>query len=332
MRVLVTGAGGFLGSCVVEALLKRGHYVRAIVRPASQEPKWTRAVQLFRADLRVHNNLQSAFDGIDAVIHLAAATTGNEDTQFTSTVIGTERLLEAMARSATKRLIHISSLVVYDWSRAKGVMDESSPLLSEIYSMGGYTIAKVWQERLVRRFALANAWKLTVMRPGFIWGARHAEIAGMGRRFGHFYLLFGPLTRLPLSHVANCADCIVLATENPAAIDQTFNVVDEDKVRVLRYVREYARRTGNRGLLLFFPYGMGLALAHLAFSLSRALFGTKGKLPSLLLPRRFQSQFKPLRFSNRKLQKVLGWTPPFAFDECLDLTYPAATGTPGKRE
>src|SRR5215469_6989476 len=96
MKVLVTGASGFLGRQVVDCLVKRGHHVRAIVRPASKAPQWDNEVEIFRADLRAEQNLKPAFSGIDAVVHLAAATSGDEDVQFTSTVVGTERFLEAM--------------------------------------------------------------------------------------------------------------------------------------------------------------------------------------------------------------------------------------------
>ena len=61
MRVLVSGAGGFLGRHVVDRLLQRGHEVRAIVRPASTEPTWTGKVEIFHADLRVHDALVAAF-------------------------------------------------------------------------------------------------------------------------------------------------------------------------------------------------------------------------------------------------------------------------------
>lgn len=321
MKVLVSGAAGFLGRHVTDCLLKRGHQVRAIVRPASKAPSWDEEVEIFRADLRVHDNLVSAFDDVDSVLHLAAATSGDEDVQFASTVVGTERFLEAMARSVVKRLIHVSSLVVYDWTRANGTMDENTPLLTDPYSMGAYAIAKVWQERVAAKFARNHSWDLTVMRPGFIWGPEHAEIAGMGRHFGRAYVMFGPLTRLPLSHVVNCADCLVLTAERPAAIDQTFNVIDGDDIRVWRYVLEYARRTGQRGLMLPVPYRVGHGVARLASLTSRRLFGNKGKLPSLLLPRRFESQFKPIRFSNRKLKKILAWEPPLNFDQSLSATY-----------
>jgi nucleoside-diphosphate-sugar epimerase len=321
MKMLVSGAGGFLGRSVVDRLLERGHEVRAIVRPSSSKPPWPDTVEVFRADLRVQDGLVSAFDGVDAVLHLAAATSGNEDTQFASTVVATERFLDAMAKSTVKRLIHVSSLVVYDWSKARSCMDEKTPLENNPYAMGGYTIAKIWQERVVSRFAKKHSWDLTIARPGFIWGEGHAQIAGMGRQFGRLYLLFGPLTRLPLSHVDNCADCLVTAIENPAASGEILNIIDGDDVRVWRYAREYARRSGQRGPLLPVPYRVGLGVAQLAALTSRTLFGKKGKLPSLLTPRRFESQFKPIRFSNRKVTSVLNWRPRLSFDQCLDRSF-----------
>ena len=321
MKALVTGAGGFLGRSVVNCLLERGYAVRAIVRPSSPRPPWPDKVEVFRADLRVEQDLAPAFDGVDAVLHLAAATSGNEDMQFASTVVATERFLDAMAKSTVKRLIHVSSLVVYDWSGTGSCMDEKTPLENSPYSMGGYTIAKTWQERVVTRFAKEHSWDLTIARPGFIWGEGHAQIAGMGRKFGRIYLLFGPFTRLPLCHVDNCADCLVTTIENPAASGEIFNIIDGDDIRVWRYVREYARRTDQRGLLLPLPYRVGLGVAQLAALASRLLFGSKGKLPSLLTPRRFESQFKPIRFSNRKVTSVLNWRPRLNFDECLDASF-----------
>jgi nucleoside-diphosphate-sugar epimerase len=321
LKILVSGAGGFLGRHVVDELTRRGHRVRAIIRPASSIPKWSGDVEVFRADLRVHDKLESAFDDMEALVHLAAATSGSEDAQFFSSVIGTERLLDAMRRSATRRIIHVSSLVVYDWSRASKVMDEETPVVDRVYEMGGYSIAKVWQERLVLRQASLNSWQFTILRPGFIWGRDHAEIAGMGRKFGSVYVMFGPLSRLPLTHVANCADCVAAAVENPSSIGEIFNVVDTDDVRVWRYVREHMRRTGSRGVALPVPYHVGYGIAKLASTTSRLLFGAKGKLPSLLTSRRFEAQFKPIRFSNRKLYQRLKWTPPRTFDECLALTY-----------
>jgi UDP-glucose 4-epimerase len=321
MRVLVTGASGFLGRHVVARLLKGGHSVRAMVRPAAHAPDWQGAVELVRADLRSGGELLPAFRDIDAVIHLAAGTSGSEDDQFVSSVIATENFLDVMAKSSVKRLLHVSSLVVYDWTLAKGVMTEDTPLVKDVYDLGGYTIAKSWQERLVERRAKANGWDLTILRPGFIWGPEHAAIAGMGRRFGRAYVMFGPFTRLPLTHVVNCADGLVAALEAPDAVGQIFNVVDGDDIRVWRYVREYDRHSGRRGFMVPVPYIVGLGIAYLALFLSRTLFGKKGQLPSLLVPRRFTWQFKPIRFSAVKLKSKLHWTPPLSFEQCVKQTY-----------
>jgi hypothetical protein len=75
------------------------------------------------------------------------------------------------------------------------------------------------------------------------------------------------------------------------------------------------------GLLVPIPYRIGLGIAKLASLMSRMLFGKTGKLPSLLVTRRFESQFKPLRFSSQKVRDILKWRPPLNFDECLKLTY-----------
>jgi UDP-glucose 4-epimerase len=321
MKVLVTGAGGFLGSYVVARLLEGGHEVRAMLRPASRTPEWNKPVEIFRADLRVADNLEAAFADIDCVIHLAAATSGSEDVQFATTVMATERFLEAMARTPVKRLVHISSLVVYDWHRIAREMEETSPVVTDIYTMGAYTICKVWQERLIARLAPANGWNVTTLRPGFVWGPDHGEIGGMGRHVGKAYLMFGPLTRLPLTHVVNCADAIVAAVENPKSGGQIFNIIDSDDIRVWRYVSEYAAGTRQPGFKVPIPYLAGLGVAKLAAGVSRLLYGPKGKLPSLLTPRPYEWQFKPIRFSNRKLRELLGWSPPLTFEQSVKMTY-----------
>jgi len=210
MRVLVTGANGFLGRHVVGALLARGVEVRAMVRPAAHLGAlgWPSSVEVFTADLRTSGELRRAFEDVDVLLHLAAVVSGGEDAQFAGTVAGTERLLDAMAASACRRLVLCSSFSVYDYSATGRILDEDSPLhlVPDVYTRDGYTIAKWWQERVTRRFAETNDWDLTVLRPGFIWGRDHGYLAALGLQFGRHHLVIGPLTRIPMTHVENCAD------------------------------------------------------------------------------------------------------------------------------
>jgi UDP-glucose 4-epimerase len=335
VRVLITGASGFLGRHVVAEFLRRGHAVRALVRPASRldDRDWSGSVEIVRADLRVARDLLAALAEIDVLVHLAAAVTGSEDAQFAATVGGTERLLDAMALSQTKRLVLASSFSVYDWSAIRGTLTEESPLESgaDLYKRDGYAIAKAWQERIVRRAAAAHGWQLTVVRPGFIWGRDHAYLACLGQRVGRLHVVFGGSTRLPLTHVVNCANLFATAAEDPRAIGETFNVVDDDEIRAWEYLGEYLKHSADREFRISLPYRLALTGVRLARWSSRRFFQGKGKLPSLLIPCRFEARFKPLQYSNRKARDVLGWRPPTSFAECLRLTYeepvagPAAT-------
>jgi UDP-glucose 4-epimerase len=338
VRVLITGANGFLGRHAVAEFLRRGQSVRALVRPAARldDLDWPERVEVVRADLRVAQDLSAAFAGVDVLVHLAAAVTGGDDAQFAATVVGTERLLDAMARSRTRRLVLASSFSVYDWSAIRGELTEESPLESgaDLYERDGYAVAKAWQERVVRRAAGAHGWQLTVLRPGFIWGRGNTYLACLGQKIGPLHLVFGGSTRIPLTHVVNCADLLATAAEDPRAIGETFNVVDDDEVRVWGYLGEYLRRTGGGGVRLPVPYPVAMAGVRLARWSSRRLFRGKGKLPSLFVPCRFEARFKPLRFGNRKARDGLGWRPPVGFADCLRLTYegpgdrPAATAAP----
>jgi 2-alkyl-3-oxoalkanoate reductase len=339
MRVLVTGANGFLGRHVVDALLARGCSVRAMVRPAVRLEAlgWPASVEILRADLRATPDLESAFDSVDVLLHLAASITGGDDGQFASTVVGTERLLEAMARTSCRRLALVSSFSVYDWSAIEGTLDERSPVepVPDLYQRDGYSIAKAWQERVTRRAAERHGWDLTVLRPGFIWGRDHAYVAALGQQVGRFHLVIGPLTRVPLTHVENCADLCALASVDPRAAGRTFNVVDGEGERVWGFLGAYLRGTGERGIRIPVPYQVMWQAVRLA---SATIFRRSRKLPHFLVPCRFESRLKPLRYTNRYAREVLGWQPPLGLEQCLDRTYGppraatrerAAEATPG---
>ena len=83
MRVLVTGAAGFLGTHVVRELVKRGHTVRAVLRNAGRTPPrdWNNQVEVVHADLGTSPALENLFDGTDTLIHLAAAMHGTAQLQ-----------------------------------------------------------------------------------------------------------------------------------------------------------------------------------------------------------------------------------------------------------
>jgi UDP-glucose 4-epimerase len=322
VRALVTGANGFLGRHVVAALQARGLTVRAMVRPAASlhELGWPPSVEVFRADLRGAEDLAPAFEGVDVLVHLAAGMSGGEDAQFAATVTGTERLLGAMARTSCRRLVLASSFAVYDWSAIRGTLDESSPLepVPDLYQRDGYTIAKAWQERVTRRLAREHGFELTVLRPGFIWGRDHGYLAACGQQVGRLHVVIGPFSRMPLTHVENCADLFALAASDARAAGQTLNVVDGAGERIWSYLGQHLRRSGEGGFRVPVPYHAVFTAVRLAFA---TVFRRNERLPHVLVPCRFESRLKPLRYTNARARGVLGWRPPLDYAECLRRTY-----------
>jgi UDP-glucose 4-epimerase len=318
MRTLVTGAAGFVGRNAVAELARRGHEVVALVRPGTSAERraFPDGVRTVEADLR-RDSLDAALEGVHTVVHLAAKVLGSDEERFAAAVVGSERLLAAGAAAGIRRFVLVSSYAVYDWSQASGTLDESTPLVERPYGRDGYTVAKVWQERVARRAAERDGFELVVLRPGFVWGPRSMEVAGAGVPAGPLLVVVGPLARLPLTYVENCAACIGAAVEEPAAAGATLNVVDGDGVRAWRYAREQERRGGTGRLRVPVPYVVALALVNAVAAVSRRAFRHGGRLPSVLTPIRFEARFKPLRHSGARAERVLGWAPGLDFEEAV---------------
>jgi 2-alkyl-3-oxoalkanoate reductase len=322
LRALVTGANGFLGRHVVGALLARGGEVRALVRPqkAAGVQAWTAPVEIYGADLTVSPGLEEAFEGVDVLVHLAALVSGSKEEQTQQTVAGTERLLEAMSKSNCRRLVLCSSFSVYDYASIRRTLDEASPLHKEenIAMRDGYTVSKWRQEKVARTQAAKHGWDLTVLRPGFIWGRDHGNFAALGHRFGPLHAVFAPLSRIPMTHVENCADVFALAATDPRAKGQTLNVADGPGERIWNHLSAHMRGSGQRALRIPVPYGLALWTARFA---RLTVFRRAAKVPGLLQPEAIQARFKPLHFENAKLRETLGWTPPLSYEQCLARTY-----------
>ncbi len=327
MKVLVTGASGFLGQAVVSAFASKGHQVTAFVRSMQSVPStFSRSsVGFVVGDLRRADTLVDALRGVDAVVHLAAGTSGSLDEQLPLSVVATEKLLAAMQIAGVKRLVLASTLSVYDWSSRRRTIVEQSPLEKRLYERDGYAVAKTWQERVALDVAERDGLELTVLRPGFIWGQGREWVPGAGLHSKKCLFVNGPFRRLPLTHVANCADCFLAVTTDRASIGQTFNVVDTDAITAGRFSRDYVRHSTKRFTRFFFPYTAGLAVAYCGLFIGKSFFGRNCKLPGVLLPIRYRARFKSVRVPFTKLESLVGWSPPFDYRACLQLTYPSDT-------
>ena len=315
MKVLVTGAAGFLGKCVVSQLLHRQHTVRAVVRTDMAAPpqEWLGRVEIVSADLQNAPALDKLFNGMDVLIHLAATVRGTAAEQREGTVVTTERLLEAMRTvRSVQHLVLAGSCSVYDWRAVQSTLNEDSPLEMHPENRDGYTASKILQEALTRRFALENKWTLSVLHPGIIYGPGSGNASIAGIRVGPLLVVIAPRGRRRLTHVENCADAFVKAAELRA--EGTFNVIDDEHISGWRYAAKLLRN-GNGSLRIPVPYHAGLAMACTATAASYVLpSSSRKKMPGILNTREYCARFKPLRYDNSRAKRLLQWQCQTRFD------------------
>ena len=316
MKVLVTGAGGFLGKHVVHALVERGHEVRALVRPKSSLPEgWQdeSSIEVFRADLRSKRGLEELCAGIDCVVHLAAAKSGDFYDQFGGTVIATENLIEAMRDAGVNRMVLTSSFSVYEYLKrpAKSEISEDSPLAQDPEARDEYCRTKLLQERLARRVAKQHSWSLVVLRPGVIFGRDNLWNGRVGFPVSaRWWVCTAPFSTVPLCYVENCADAIAHAVERIDDLDgATLNLLDDGPPSHWQYLKEFGAQSETKVRIIPMPWWVMRALAGLAALTNRVLFGGNAKLPGLLVPSRVHARCKPMRYGNDAAKEALAWEP-----------------------
>jgi len=308
VKVLITGAGGFLGRATVAAALAAGHHVLALHRPASPPPasEATPGLTWIAGDLRQPGEWRALIADAEAVIHCAAAASGDLATQLAGTVLATENLLAALP-AALRRFVHVSSFSVYDFDDPGffGLLSETTAIEKRPLRRDPYTQTKLLQEKLVRRYAADHGIPVVVARPGAIYGPGKTWDYGRGLAVGRIDLVFAPLARMRLIHVDNCADALVAALTAPVEREAIVNLVDAEQPSHWAF-HSRARRTGAAtGVGVPVPYVVVLALGLAARLASMLFFGSRARLPELLDPPRQRVRWRPLRYSRARGQSVL---------------------------
>lgn len=324
MRVLVTGAAGFLGRAVVRSAHGAGHDVLAMVRPAAlargaELPFADLPVEVISGDLRQRGPWTDAVTAADAVVHVAAATSGDLATQFASTVTATENLLEVLSTATLTRFVHVSSFSVYDYTALPvgTVLDERAPLEPNPERRDAYTTTKLLQECLVREACEQAAHPLVVARPGAIYGPGADWDHGAALTTGRLALVFSPSADFRLVHVTSCADALVLALTAEVPNGCTVNLVDDDLPTHLGYFRECRAAGLTRRRAVPVPWSVVESLGRSTDLLDRSVGDRHLKLPELAELRRQRARWKPLRYSNELAKRLLGWSPRVRLDEAV---------------
>jgi nucleoside-diphosphate-sugar epimerase len=315
MKVLVTGAAGFLGSRIVDSLLSQGvRAVRVHVRrsaPDSLMQRWRALapdaeIEVVQANLLSRGQLQPLMQGVDCIIHAAAGMKGAAADMFANTVLTTRNLLEAACEARVRRIVLISSFAVYRAADLdlNDVLDESVPIEPVGVERGAYGYAKTRQEHLFNEFQRLHGFEGVVLRPGVIYGPGGGALSSrVGIKAMGIFVSLGHGAILPLTYVDNCADAVATAALK-AMPGSVFSVVDDDLPTCKAYLKAYCKEV-ERLRCIPLPYPLFMLVSRMIVWYHKR---SKGQLPALFTPHVVKSMYQPLRYSNQAL-KALGWSP-----------------------
>jgi UDP-glucose 4-epimerase len=227
MRIAVTGGCGFIGSHVVDHLVRAGHDVAVL----DVGNRWVNPEAEYRhADVFDAAAVQGTINGADAVFHLAGAADVNDVAAdpvwaVRLNVEGTARVLDAARRAGVARFVLASTVWVYGAAIGRGELTEDAPI--DVRSPGHvYVATKLAAELLVHSYREMYGQHFTILRYGIPYGPRMRE-ALVVARFVRAAMAGRPITiagtgeqQRNYVYVEDLADAHVRALE-PSAVDQT---------------------------------------------------------------------------------------------------------------
>lgn len=318
MKVLVTGATGFVGSHVVDELLLRGFDVSYIARATSNH-RWLKdkKVTLRQGSLYNSESLRAAVADVDAIIHVAGQISGRNEADFyKGNVTATSNLLTAVRnnRPSLERFVHISSGAVNGPATSLEKPATEEDVMQPITAYGR---TKAKAEEVVR--GEMNAIPSTIIRPPVVYGPRDEATLTF---FKMVYKGFAPLIGfdekfVSMIYVKDLVRGIVDSMVNPAAVGGTYFITSEEAYAWQQIANVTAAVSGRRKLTTIrIPHPVVLTLAGTVGGLSK-IFGK----PSVLNYEKGQDIIQKYWISsNAKARKELGFRPTFSLQEGIEDT------------
>lgn len=306
-RILITGAGGFVGRALCSALQQEQLTAIAAVRRIPGGTGLAREIAV--GDLGPDNDWQAALQGVSCVVHLAARTHVLNDRSPDPlakyrhiNVAATAHLARQAARSGVRRFVFLSSVKVNGESTGSHPYREIDDPRPE----DAYGISKREAEDALRAIGAETGMEIVILRPPLVYGP--------GVKGNFLQLLKAVAKGLPLPlasinnrrslvYVGNLVDAIIACIREPAAAGKTFLVKDGEDLSTPELARRLAAALGRNPVLLPFPPVL------LRFGAS--LIGKHGAMMRLT---------GSLTIDDSALRRNLGWQARFSVDQGLSST------------
>lgn len=234
MRILITGATGFIGGHLVEFLKDKGHHVEGIIRNPKKAGLLESLDIPYRvADITDKESMKEAVSSdFDAVINTIAPVTNVGSWEFFRkiNVEGTKNLVEAMVTADIKRLVHISTVGIYGQPAVNGTED----LVPKKPSWMKYGVTKREAEEALREYPDLD---ITFLRPAFVMGPRDrigiCHIIYQTLKKKRFILIDDGNALISIVHVSDVCQSVQLCLDKPEkTTGEAFNVASPEEARI----------------------------------------------------------------------------------------------------
>jgi nucleoside-diphosphate-sugar epimerase len=305
LRVLVTGATGFVGAALCRHLAARGHVVRAAVRSADRvDPDAGSRCAV--GEIGPGTDWRQALAGCNAIAHLAARVHVMHDSaadplaEFrTVNVEGTRKLIEHAAEAGVRSIVYASTIKVNGVvSPGRGFVETDPPAPADPYA-----ISKWEAEQLVADRCARAGIGFTIVRPPLVYGPGvKANFLRLMRTVDQgLPVPLGAIhNRRSLIYVRNLADVLARCLEVPAAGGKTYLVSDGDDVSTPELIRRVAAALGKPARLIGVPPPL--------LRVAARLVGRAAEYDRLV---------GDLAIDSSAIRRELGWEPPFGMVQAL---------------
>lgn len=219
MKILVTGASGFIGNYIVKELLKQGHTLHTLSRKKNYSIQGTTT---FTGDITDKSSLSPAFKDIDVVIHNAAYANdhGKQEKFYQFNVKGTENIAELCVEYNIGHLLYTSTAGIYGFPNNTIPIKESDGPTSK--PLNAYGATKIESEKLLNRY---TEFKKTIFRPPMVFGAGGKPTRVLLSRIqqGNMAYIGKGEKTISIVHPSDVAQCFRLALEKK--VEGVFNTV-----------------------------------------------------------------------------------------------------------
>lgn len=311
-RVLVTGAAGFIGRHLCEALIRDGEHVVAAIRSGDDRRRLPKAIRE-TLDFFETGNIGETTDwsaglvNCDVVVHLAGRAhvinddAGDPMAEFRAVnVDGILNLARQAALQGVKRFVFISSIGVNGDASSGAPFDESMAPCPQ----SGYAISKHEAELALWEIAAGTGMEIVILRPPLVYGpgapGNFEKLVKLVRRLR--FLPFGSIRNSrSFIFIGNLVDAITTCICHPAAAGQTFLVSDGEDVSTPELATQLAQAMGRPVRVVAFPVPLLKAVGWLT--------GNSGAVRRLV---------DSLVIDSTKIRRDLGWNPPYTLTEGME--------------